>query len=60
MVVTSPHPIPRRVLLECLATEVAVGRLRLPLPRSLAHAEVPEGFAGCSASTIVKLAVTID
>jgi NADPH:quinone reductase len=51
---------PHRAVLERLAGDVVAGRIRVPVQRTYALAEVPQAFADFAAGTIGKLAVTID
>jgi NADPH:quinone reductase-like Zn-dependent oxidoreductase len=51
---------PHRAVLESLAGDVVAGRVRLPIKRTYALADVPQAFVDFAAGTIGKLAVRID
>jgi NADPH:quinone reductase-like Zn-dependent oxidoreductase len=60
VVATSVIASPRRDLLADLADEVVAGRLRVPVLRTYALADVPRAFADFAAGTMGKLAVSLD
>jgi NADPH:quinone reductase len=51
---------PHRAVLESLASDVLAGRVRVPVQRTYALADVPQAFVDFAAGTIGKLAVHID
>jgi NADPH:quinone reductase-like Zn-dependent oxidoreductase len=51
---------PQPSTLDRLATEVASGRLRVPVTRTYALADAPQAFADFTAGSLGKLAVTVD
>ena len=59
IVATATYATPHRTLLESLAGDVLAGRIRVPVQRTYALAEVPQAFHDFMAGTIGKLAVTI-
>jgi NADPH:quinone reductase-like Zn-dependent oxidoreductase len=58
--VTPTYATPFRATLERLASDVVAGRIRVPVQRTYALAEIPQAFLDFSAGTIGKLAVVID
>ncbi|PZF86652.1 NADP-dependent oxidoreductase [Jiangella anatolica] len=51
---------PAAATLETLAAEVAAGRLRVPITRTYALADVPQALADFGAGAVGKFAVTVD
>ena len=51
---------PHQAVLESLASDVLAGRLRLPIQRTYALADVPQAFVDFAAGTIGKLAINVD
>jgi NADPH:quinone reductase-like Zn-dependent oxidoreductase len=60
IVTSSTVATPHRAVLETLASDVVAGRVRLPIQRTYALAEVPQAFSDFAAGTIGKLAVHVD
>jgi NADPH:quinone reductase-like Zn-dependent oxidoreductase len=54
------YATPHRAILERLAGDVLAGRIRTPIQRTYALAEVPQAFVDFSAGTLGKLAVVVD
>jgi NADPH:quinone reductase-like Zn-dependent oxidoreductase len=58
--VSATYATPHRAVLESLADDVVAGRVRVPIQRTYALADVPQAFVDFAAGTIGKLAVRVD
>jgi NADPH:quinone reductase-like Zn-dependent oxidoreductase len=58
--VHSTYATPVRAVLDGLAADVVAGRLRIPVQRTYALADVPHAFADFAGDTLGKLAVSLD